>query len=201
MHHINQTHASGNSERTIESSSSKREEDVETKYEETVLQKQEKYQTPCVQKASEQKYHVGLRRSKVVVKVQSHALSIQRKMVSLTQAAGAMPVGRCRVRSTSGAFSFPLRTSSRVVLHLRWSSSVAARHDHHPHRAEQQVGAGRRGIMTEVTVVVSARRRADVGRLMQRGRRSGADVADQTDYAIEKLAYGQAVLDLQTSAR
>ena len=55
--------------------------------------------------------------------------------------------------------------------------------------------------MTEVTVVVSARRRADVGRLMQRGRRSGADVADQTDYAIEKLAYGQAVLDLQTSAR
>ena len=27
------------------------------------------------------------------VKVQSHALSIQRKMVSLTQAAGAMPVG------------------------------------------------------------------------------------------------------------
>ena len=59
MHHINQTHASGNSERTIESSSSKREEDVETKYEETVLQKQEKYQRPCVQKASEQEFHTG----------------------------------------------------------------------------------------------------------------------------------------------
>ena len=55
--------------------------------------------------------------------------------------------------------------------------------------------------MTEVTVVVSARRRADVGRLMQRGRRSGADVADQTDYAIEKLAYGQAVLDLQRAGQ
>ena len=131
------------------------------------------------------------------VKVQSHALSIQRKMVSLTQAADTMPVARCRVRSTSGAFSFPLRTSSRVVLHLRWPSWVAGRHDHHPHRAEQQVGAGRRGIMTEVTVQVSARRRAAVGRLMQRGRRSSAAVAKQTEYAGEKLAHGQAVLDLQ----
>ena len=51
--------------------------------------------------------------------------------------------------------------------------------------------------MTEVTVLVAARRRAAVGRLMQRGRRSSAAVAEQTEYASEKLAHGQAVLDLQ----
>ena len=51
--------------------------------------------------------------------------------------------------------------------------------------------------MTEVTVQVAARRRAAVGRLMQRGRRSSAAVAKQTEYASEKLAHGQAVLDLQ----
>ena len=50
--------------------------------------------------------------------------------------------------------------------------------------------------MTEVTVQVSARRRPAIGRLMQRGRRSGAAVADQTEYASEKLAYGHAVVDL-----
>ena len=47
---------------------------------------------------------------------------------------------------------------------------------------------------------VAARRRADFGRLVQRGRRSGAAVADQTEYASEKLAYGQAVLDLQRAS-
>ena len=51
--------------------------------------------------------------------------------------------------------------------------------------------------MTEVTVQVSARRRPAIGRLMQRGRRSGAAVADQTEYASEKLAYGHAVVDIQ----
>jgi hypothetical protein len=53
--------------------------------------------------------------------------------------------------------------------------------------------------MTEVTVLVAARLRATLGRLIQRGRRSGAEVADQTKYmyASEKLAYGHAVLDLQ----
>ena len=81
------------------------------------------------------------------------------------------------------------------------ATSVAARHDHHPHRAEQRVGAGRRGIMTEVTVLVAARRRAAVGRLMQRGRRSSAAVAEQTEYASEKLAHGQAVLDLQRAGQ
>jgi hypothetical protein len=55
--------------------------------------------------------------------------------------------------------------------------------------------------MTEVTVQVSARRRPAIGRLMQRGRRSGAAVADQTEYASEKLAYGQAVLDLQRAGQ
>ena len=78
---------------------------------------------------------------------------------------------------------------------------VAARRDPPPHRAEQLVGAGRGGIMTEVTVQVSARRRPAIGRLMQRGRRSGAAVADQTEYASEKLAYGQAVLDLQRAGQ
>jgi hypothetical protein len=34
-------------------------------------------------------------------------------------------------------------------------------------------------------------------RLMQRGRRRSAAVAEQTEYAREKLAHGQAVLDLQ----
>ena len=51
--------------------------------------------------------------------------------------------------------------------------------------------------MTEVTVQVSARRRPAIGRLMQRGRRSSAAVAEQTEYASENLAHGQAVLDLQ----
>ena len=51
--------------------------------------------------------------------------------------------------------------------------------------------------MTEVTVQVAARRRAAVGRLMERGRRSSAAVAKQTEYDSEKLAHGQAVLDLQ----
>ena len=45
--------------------------------------------------------------------------------------------------------------------------------------------------MTEVTVLVAARLRATLGRLKQRGRRSGAEMADQTEYASEKLAYGQ----------
>jgi hypothetical protein len=31
---------------------------------------------------------------------------------------------------------------------------------------------------------------SSLGRLIQRGRRSGAEVADQTEYASEKLAYG-----------
>ena len=51
--------------------------------------------------------------------------------------------------------------------------------------------------MTEVTVQVAAHQRVAFGRLMQRGRRSSAAVAKQTEYASEKLAYGQAVLDLQ----
>ena len=51
--------------------------------------------------------------------------------------------------------------------------------------------------MTEVTVLVAARLRATLGRLIQRGRRSGAEVADQIEYASEKLAYGHADLDLQ----
>jgi hypothetical protein len=50
--------------------------------------------------------------------------------------------------------------------------------------------------MTEVTVLVAARLRATLGRLIHRGRRSGAEVADQTEYASEKLAHGHAVLDL-----
>ena len=45
--------------------------------------------------------------------------------------------------------------------------------------------------------MVAARLRAALGRLIQRGRRSGVEVADQTEYASEKLACGQAVLDLQ----
>ena len=53
-----------------------------------------------------------------VLKVQSHALSIKRKMACLTQAASAMPVARCQVRSCSGAGSFSMRATSRVVLHL-----------------------------------------------------------------------------------
>ena len=53
-------------------------------------------------------------------------------------------------------------------------------------------------------MLVAARLRATLGRFIQRGRRSGAEVADQTEYArlpaSEKLAYGHAVLDLQASA-
>ena len=134
------------------------------------------------------------------IKGSSHALSKGVDLLAQGQLGGAEAHGacaRCRARSSSGSGSCTLRAASRVVLHLRWPSSVAARHDHHPHRAEQRVGAGRRGIMTEVTVLVAARRRAAVGRLMQRGRRSSAAVAEQTEYASEKLAHGQAVLDLQ----
>ena len=46
-------------------------------------------------------------------------------------------------------------------------------------------------------MLVAARRRAAVDRLMQHGLRSGAAVADQTEYASEKLASCQADLDLQ----
>ena len=102
---------------------------------------------------------------RVVVSPSNYSLSQTKRVDFLAQGQleGAEAHGACtccRARSSSGAAFFSLRAASRVVLHLRWSSSVAARHDHHPHRAEQQVGAGRRSIMTEVTVPTAARRRA-----------------------------------------
>ena len=76
----------------------------------------------------------------------SHAQSTEVDLPRQGQLEGAEVHGAracCRARSSSGAASFTLRAASRVVLHLRWPSRVAAPHDHHTHQAEQLVGAGR----------------------------------------------------------
>ena len=84
-------------------------------------------------------------------------------------------------RSSSGGASCTESISRRVVLHLQWSSWVAARRDHGPHRAEQRSGAGQRHVMATVTVQVSACRRAALEWLMQRGQLGSGAAHEQRD--------------------